>query len=266
MEDSRLDRIHVGGNITRSQIQFSFDEKFVFCASGSGVKVFCGKTGEQLGRLDSHTATVTAVILNPSNSLQLYTVSHDGFAKLWDFSECVCLASYDIGSPILQAVLCKESLYLNVNPKYYDATSPRARSCRVLSFNLTTKKLLLRYKSRACVGLCVSPKHDYVASIAKSTLTVWSVAQERKVKFNHVRCLTTVAFHPQDYLIATGDEQGQITLWYGCAPFTQIQAPPVFSSFHWHAHAVSALAFSEDGSYLLSGGKNYLEVYVCRGG
>jgi WD40 repeat protein len=106
--------------------------------------------------------------------------------------------------------------------------------------------------------------HSVVASIAHNTLTIYSIPSfdsasasgsaslsGKVIKHIHSRQLTCVAHHPTDAIIATGDESGVITLWYRYLQSDQL----VTSSIHWHAHPVNSLVFTNDGSYILSGGQ-----------
>ncbi|UXI17325.1 Anoctamin-1 [Sarcoptes scabiei] len=61
--------------------------------------------------------------------------------------------------------------------------------------------------------------------------------------------LTSIAFHPHDSIIATGDVIGQIFIWH------DIQAvSPSRSILHWHSSAVADLVFAPSGSHLYSVG------------
>ena len=66
------------------------------------------------------------------------------------------------------------------------------------------------------------------------------------------REITCLAVSPSQRLAATGDEKGRIHLW-------RIEggngSPPRASEMHWHAQRVGALAFSADGLYLYSAGR-----------
>ena len=74
-----------------------------------------------------------------------------------------------------------------------------------------------------------------------------------------------MAFHPYEEHFATGDDKGCIRLWFclhndlpinvrGVEKKTQTMA------LHWHAHAVSSIAFTTNGAYLLSGGEESVLV------
>ena len=64
---------------------------------------------------------------------------------------------------------------------------------------------------------------------------------------------------------ATGDASGCIRLWYCLNESATVKTPGVektaqTTTLHWHAHAVSSLAFTANGAYLLSGGEEAVVV------
>lgn len=92
---------------------------------------------------------------------------------------------------------------------------------------------------------------------------------------------TTVACHPTESYFATGDTRGTIRLWYilneeslkaireaqekrreGTKANKNVDVVPsgAMAVLHWHAHAVSSLAFTPNGAYLLSGGEEAVLV------
>lgn len=100
--------------------------------------------------------------------------------------------------------------------------------------------------------------------ISGHNLYVWNIQKKIKRKFAHNFPLTTMVSHPSRPLLATGDERGQILLWFispgTCASGDKSERPTVTNSMHWHAHAVACLLFSLDGNYLLSGGEEAVLV------
>ncbi|GAA5944106.1 Nan1p [Sporobolomyces koalae] len=76
--------------------------------------------------------------------------------------------------------------------------------------------------------------------------------------------LTTLAFHPTETYFATGNTRGQIRLWYNVLERSNStdakQAAPSTSLLHWHVHPISALSFTPNGAYLLSGGQEAVIV------
>ena len=251
--------------------------------------------------LAGHTADVTAVLCHPRNALQAYSTSLDGTVRLWDLYSGTCIRSWAVGQPILSAVISRnfsaaavlnatasaaslqagqDTLYLNCNPRttssstsHTHATPLIQRSCRVYAFHLPTATRTLLYKARHCTALALSPAQDYLASIAKHTLILYSLRSTQKCRFQHNNNLTSLAFHPRDSYVVTGDATGKIILWHQCFPFPStsttagtsaagavVAAQPVCSILHWHSHAVAATAFTHDGAYLLSGGEEGVMV------
>ena len=101
-----------------------------------------------------------------------------------------------------------------------------------------------------------------------SILMMYIFKEQRYVTFPVSSTISSIAIHPTESCIATGDVKGQILLWYASFSFVwiflmlaryyldvdgDVSAKPRTSTLHWHAHGVSALAFHPDGNYLLSG-------------
>jgi NET1-associated nuclear protein 1 (U3 small nucleolar RNA-associated protein 17) len=94
---------------------------------------------------------------------------------------------------------------------------------------------------------------------------------------------TTVVCHPTESHFATGDTRGTIRLWYILSEESlaaiegsqeqlrnkvggnkktaeSIIPTEAVTVWHWHAHAVSSLAFTPNGAYLISGGEEAVMV------
>ena len=124
------------------------------------------------------------------------------------------------------------------------------------------------------VGL--EPGVTVVAGASKKTLKIWNSSTCKSRKWTHSRKLTAVALHPTAPHAVTGDVDGKILLWYNVArpqawrngdaeaviesSKQQLRHKTTTTLLHWHAHRVSALAFTPDGHYLLSGGEEAVLV------
>lgn len=75
-------------------------------------------------------------------------------------------------------------------------------------------------------------------------------------RVNAVSPVTCVVVHPYEDTIATGHSDGIITLWF----LKDDMSISCKTQMHWHAHAVGALSFSCEGTYLLSGGEEAVLV------
>ncbi|KAG0370671.1 WD40-repeat-containing domain protein [Gamsiella multidivaricata] len=274
------------------EVVFTSDSNYFFSCSGKSIRILSVETGQVVRILSSsveeggHSNTVTSVILNPRNSLQLYSASLDGTIKLWDFNDAVLLKTFDIGFPITHMVMHENmpnDVYLATTKKstkrfhQYQARKSgglRAKENSVLlrySFKSSRKRLIRLLKTRACGGLAISSDGEYLVMAGRYKLHVIHIAAGNGVEAGGVtendesrfRCyitpekITCLAFHPTEGCIATGDERGRITLWY-C--FGKNVDRPVTTIMHWHAHKVAALTFTSDGTYLLSGGEEAVLV------
>lgn len=122
-------------------------------------------------------------------------------------------------------------------------------------------------KTRSTTGLAVSPSGAWLAATAGHKAYVCQTADIKAgfTKFVSPERLTCLAFHPTEEYFATGDATGCIRLWYCLNESAAVKTPGVektaqTTTLHWHAHAVSSLAFTANGAYLLSGGEEAVLV------
>jgi NET1-associated nuclear protein 1 (U3 small nucleolar RNA-associated protein 17) len=131
-----------------------------------------------------------------------------------------------------------------------------------------SSEITLIGKTRLPRGLSISSSGAWIVAVAGHKAYVAATADLKAgfTKFVSPETLTCLAFHPVDEYFATGDDTGAIRLWYcldaemttQTAAGVEKRAPT--STLHWHAHAVSALAFTPNGAYLLSGGEESVLV------
>ena len=122
-------------------------------------------------------------------------------------------------------------------------------------------------KTRTARGLAVSAGGSWLVAIGGHKAYVASTANLKAgfIKFVSPEALTCLAIHPTEDYFATGDEKGHIRLWYClheniAVPVAKVEKRAPTSTLHWHAHAVSALSFTPNGAYLLSGGEESVLV------
>ncbi|WWC85348.1 uncharacterized protein L201_000211 [Kwoniella dendrophila CBS 6074] len=152
--------------------------------------------------------------------------------------------------------------------------------------------LIMSPRSTYLVALSATKAYTYRMPSASSdpSADIWE-PRPTCVKFVSDQSFTCGAFSPEKTLVtsseeewfATGDEKGVIRLWHGLAQaFRQVDAAAQSAiggssdpnkalnpemekrlpttSLHWHAHAVSAIAFTPSGSQLLSVGEESVLV------
>jgi len=130
---------------------------------------------------------------------------------------------------------------------------------QVRQYDLRKKRNVLLHKAKGIKGLCISHDGGLVCCVAGKSLLVWSVKRSSLTKHTHRRTLTAIAAHPAEGCISTADCSGRIQLWYELDT-EDANHEPRTATMHWHAHAVPALAFSVDGTFLVSGGEEMVLV------
>lgn len=122
-------------------------------------------------------------------------------------------------------------------------------------------------KTRAVVGLAFSPSGSWLVAVAghKAYVAVTASFHKGFTKYVSPEALTCLAFHPSEDYFATGDDKGNIRLWYClneqvAASAVGVEKRAQTTTLHWHAHAIAAIAFTANGAYLLSGGEESVLV------
>ena len=240
---------------------------------------------------------ITAILLNPSNPLQLIIATKDGLLSIWDYTEAKLLKTLNLGSEIqfitghaslpdqlfvaLAATVEElgsdstkddvESVTQNVKANagvYLISLRPVAlppSTSATPSTPRTPSRRMRLAKPRSILALSVSPSGKHLISLNPYQINICQTDKLDKgfsKKIVSELRLTSLVFHPTENWFATGDGQGKIRLHYG-AMEEESNARIVESTtsvLHWHAHAVTALSFTPNGAYLLSGGQEAVLV------
>ncbi|NXG46222.1 WDR75 protein, partial [Psilopogon haemacephalus] len=244
----------------------SSSSRYLLCASGDFVKVYSVATEETLQLMGGHADRVTGIQLNPHNHMQLYSSSLDGSIKLWDFMDGIAIKTFTVGSKLMALYAppdFEDSVFV-VTPKSADRDPFQLVSVKLTKAagqDVEAKEL-----SVVLSGVNASPKciafgreGKYVASVKQFELCVYFFKNKLAQRFslrpskanggsNHFTCVTC---HPMEDCIATGHADGKIRVWY--ANFHH-RKDYTYSTLHWHHDTVMDLAYSVEGTYLLSGG------------
>jgi NET1-associated nuclear protein 1 (U3 small nucleolar RNA-associated protein 17) len=122
-------------------------------------------------------------------------------------------------------------------------------------------------QTRSMTGLDISASGVWLVAIAghKSYVASTSAPKSGFTKYVSPERLTCLKCHPSEDFFATGDDKGNIRMWYclneqTVAKTSDLEKKAQTTTLHWHAHAVSCLAFTPNGAYLLSGGEESVLV------
>ncbi|KAJ3391817.1 WD repeat-containing protein 75 [Lobulomyces angularis] len=212
------------------------------------VKVYSVQTGLVVKNLCGHTDLITSLSLNPNNSLQLFSTSLDGTIKLWDFNDGIQLKTFNLHLPILYFKISKQ----HKNFLFVVTKKKKSKGMRVAKFNIETlKNEKIVDENLECVGLGLSYDENTLVFATSSKLYCYSLIH-KEIKFYSTKDTTCIAVSPSEAFVAVGSRSGKITLWYCIDVNNDI---PVTSVLHWHAHDVYSIAFTSNGTYMLSGGE-----------
>ncbi|KAJ6665215.1 hypothetical protein lerEdw1_004264 [Lerista edwardsae] len=264
--DGQLRVVRCGGSwLSGSCAVFSADSKYLLCTSGDYVKVYSTATEECLHVLQSHSNLVTGIQLNPWNHLQLYSWSLDGTIKLWDFMDGILIKTFVVGYKLfaLYALASFEGSVFVIIPKDNNERSGLFQLVSVKLPKIPGQEVEANELELILDGVSKSPKCtafgrevEYVASVSDLHLLVCFFKKKKIYSFplssknSYANCFTCVACHPKEDCIASGHKDGKIRLWRNF----NSKRDYTYSTLHWHHDEVMDLAFSVEGTSLLSGG------------
>uniref|UniRef100_A0A8C3PQT1 WD repeat domain 75 n=1 Tax=Calidris pygmaea TaxID=425635 RepID=A0A8C3PQT1_9CHAR len=251
-----------GSSLHGARAVFSADSKYLLCASGDFVKMYSVATEETLRVMGGHADLVTGIQLNPRNHMQLYSSSLDGSIKLWDFMDGIPIKTFTVGSKLLAlyALASFEDSVFVVIPKSDTFQLVSVKLTKAAGQDLEAKELSVVLDDVDASPKCIAfgREGEYVASVKEVNLQVYFFKQKQLNRFSVSAAKTKsgnnqfscVACHPTEDCIATGHADGKIRLWRNFCHKKEY----TFSTLHWHHDTVMDLAFSVEGTCLLSGG------------
>ncbi|TFK36968.1 WD40 repeat-like protein [Crucibulum laeve] len=267
---------------------YTKDGSYFFALVGSSVKIHSVATGQVVSTLTAprHSGakvspdTLTSAVINPANAFQLITGCLDGRLMIWDYMDAVLLQTIDVAQPI--HFICahadfKDSVFVaasrpgksrgNDNNAVVLHISLKSRSSSSQKSYSTPSEVTPVGKMRSPSGLAISSNGAWLVAVGSHKVYIarTSALSAGFTKYVSPECLTCLAFHPLEEYFATGDRKGNVRLWYCLNDDLAIHARGVekrtqTTSLHWHAHAVSSVAFTANGAYLLSGGEEAVLV------
>ncbi|WFD36012.1 NET1-associated nuclear protein 1 [Malassezia cuniculi] len=225
-------------------------------------------SGQMTPKEHRHTAPITGMLISPFNPMQLITASLDGTVRVWDYLDSELHDCISIGQTIvaidasthwkqrLFVVAHKESSEHGASVIYsvqLGKSSPECHKAKTVRLGKARDVSLVR----------VSPDGAWLVALAGEKVIVLSLHDSGAgmQKYPTETKLTALAFHPDERVprFATGETNGKIRIWYCLEQMTDEPLPQAANvpttTLHWHAHAVSSLAYTADGTQLLSGGE-----------
>eukprot|EP01083_Nonionella_stella_P017105 47799_1 len=252
----------IGHPISEFPTVFSDDGKLLFCCAANDIRIYSVKNGELIGVLRGHTDKVLGLVLNPQNHLQLISAGLDNTVRVWSLDNCSLLhthSEFEGNSSITHMARRTLSEKRTVRVVLCMTSSVgKSGQRKIISLDVRSGTTEDLFEVKFCDDLEISPNGKQIVVASKRRIYVYTRASSDLTYHAMAVNVTCVAFHPVKPYVAAGDSGGRITMWY--PETSQSGGRTVTSTLHWHAHGVMALAFSEDGSYLLSGGEEAVLV------
>lgn len=239
------------------------------------------------GELTKAAHDVSSLFVNPSNNLQLVTTTYDGVVCLWDYLDGTVLRVFETATSIQLAAISRSrpnDLFLCLR-----TGKPGKKGMTIVRVPISLEPKDGQRKLgivKDAVAMAVSNDGKYMVVLGSREITVVLLEQamvhkptspdEFTVSFegssNPETVWTELALHPLENYFVTGENTGKIKFWYILREDrlksiqedlqrrkhrnTALAVPPTCTAVvHWHAHAVSALRFTGNGAYLMSGGE-----------
>ena len=211
--------------------------------NGSTVRCFNVESGTL-----SHTYEAKEKIFCVSQDANhLYTLSPHGLLQQFTLNQFECKNTWQLNGPITHAVFCHGNdlsvVYKSQQYIYkWTSTSNISSQC-------------MHHVHTECLAIC----HDlqYIIATHKANVALYDCSTASEMTYTHNASITSVAIHNQLPHISLGDSTGRITTFHSFIP--EEWQRETAGLRHWHAHAVSALAYTLDDmegpGHLLSGGE-----------
>jgi WD40 repeat protein len=218
-------------------------DRFVLDAPGA-VRILDPGTGQQTARLEGHAGMVMCAAFT-SDGKTLATGSTDGTAKLWDAATWKELRSLDHPSErVVHVALSADGAIL--------ATGCDSGTVRLWDVGAGTEKAKLKgvpgVRGSGVLSLAFSRDGKTLAAgnFRDNSVSVWDVAsgEARPKLTGHTRHIVSLAFSPDDQVLASGSIDGTVRLW-------EVATGKQRGSFA-HEQSDTAVAFTADGKLLIA--------------
>ncbi|KAJ1726561.1 NET1-associated nuclear protein 1, partial [Coemansia biformis] len=273
-----------GGLLTNDPIVFSGDSSLFYLSKDNAVAVYNVENGEMVQNFSAqqhqqhqligvprlHPSAIKAMVADQDESEghRVYTFSADHKARLWDADTGELLHVWDLGTIPAFAVadptkpghfFC--ALWFQ-HIKAAGGDKHRYSICRVvLDRNQGTAMKEELFRVNNPTGLVVRHDGQWLAAYSKFRVQLAHLRPNGTVVQHMWRMserVSVVAFHPGEPVLAVGDWRGRIMFWFCVDEDLEHDTEDrdiIRRPHHWHAHRVNAVAFTEGGSTMLSGGE-----------
>eukprot|EP00055_Hartaetosiga_balthica_P015148 m.87692 g.87692 ORF g.87692 m.87692 type:complete len:390 (+) comp8791_c4_seq4:268-1437(+) len=204
-----MEKVHVftGHTTTVLSVKFSFEDEHILssCADAPCI-VWDVSSGEHLLSLEGHDQRVTSAVFMPGTGL-IATSSLDCTARLWDGKVTLKVFEDHVG---------------DVNKVLFSKDGRQMCTCSndntILLYSMKTKALLFKLTGTSPItNIDYSPDSSVLAAVDEiGHLSLWATGNGELVaaQHRHEQAIEHVQFSKKGTMLATGDRNGKVVLWY----------------------------------------------------
>jgi NET1-associated nuclear protein 1 (U3 small nucleolar RNA-associated protein 17) len=136
----------------------------------------------------------------------------------------------------------------------------------IQSFRQKSSEVVPIGKVKLAAGLGISASGSWLVAIGGHRAYVANTGNLKAglSKFVSPEKLVSLVFHPSEEHFTTGDAKGVIRTWHCLKDDLMVavgaEKKAQTTTLHWHAHALTSLAYTPNGAYLLSAGEEAVLV------
>ncbi|CAL8124340.1 unnamed protein product [Orchesella dallaii] len=252
-----------GGNLATHRPLFSPDGSTLFVIQSCKVLSYSTSTGLLISKYTTPGASSIANIhVQSPESVLIFTTTGQLLTVNLVSNEMLGMRQVNLcpkgWTPIgLFTNFLYPSLEAELSHPHFLAVGYPQDSALPVLYSISTEELMI---SKLCWAIlpsqhsvAMSPSGRFVVAIQETSLYCKDMNEPKNCKWHSsgTRKFTCVAVHPTiEWCCATGDDSGRILIWNNVMGAVS----PAKTVCHWHTLPVADLAFTPEGSQMLSGG------------
>jgi len=264
----------VGGRLIRHDTVFSMDGKFLFTATPAELRICSVEESLVERSIHIQHGSITAFALSGGNPSSVYVCTSDGRVETWNWVSAKKIATFASGLGKVTSIAVvtdpeteEDELYLTTvsdgiwhivhdSKQIYTSMMPLSTIVVAAGYVVSTApgRLVVGYSLGEDKFRFMEYRIGMDTSCVAARLQISQTSQKSQKKAKKA---------PQDALtIALGSSTGEIFIYENISPKDD-SADPALSDprvLHWHRDNVEAMKWSQDGNYLISGGRETVLV------
>ncbi|XP_014479883.1 PREDICTED: WD repeat-containing protein 75 isoform X2 [Dinoponera quadriceps] len=254
-----------GGSIIDQRPLFSNDGETLYVVWKNIIKVCSTQTGDFVREFEPSDYRIAGILVHPDNVHVIIGCTEKGQLDFWSCQSNVItkklplkLASEKAKIKTFHIVKYKTFQGNKICQALITHLSECGKKIYVLLFDIENgtcaKSVYVVAKSQEYyVDVIGNYDENLVAVLHDKDLHILNPARNLVDKLHKTsdtgRLPTCIAGHPEEDVVATGDNTGRVVIWkelFKTRPYTAV--------FHWHTLPVREIAFSKSGTHMYTGG------------